>query len=204
MEPFHWWAVIFGFSSAEYKWKDELWWDAFETNFTFSVRWDEQMTTEPRKKVCLFVSVPGDSGVNKPLIGCKQGRIHLPPGKMSLCSDIISHRGGWAGCQWSKHICPQHKRLHKRLCVRDCVRLGGIVLITSRRALWLQKGHLRWVLVWHTTFKWMLPQNKLESALCSTTAFSGATVSTLWLSNNQSLWTTPTSERDALILRCEI
>lgn len=116
MEPFHWWAVIFGFSSAEYKWKDELWWDAFETNFTFSVRWDQQMTTEPRKKVCLFVSVPGDSGVNKPLIGCKQGRIHLPPGKMSLCSDIISHRGGWAGCQWSKHICPQHKRLHKRLC----------------------------------------------------------------------------------------
>lgn len=207
MEPFHWWAVIFGFSCAEYKWKDELWWDAFETNFTFSVRWDQQMTTEPRKKVCLFVSVPGDSGVNKPLIGCKQGRIHLPPGKMSLCSDIISHRGGWAGCQWSKHICPQHKRLHKRLCVR----LGGIVLITSRRALWLQKGHLRWVLVWHTTFKSMLPQNKLESALCSTTAFSGATVSTLWLSNNQSLWTTPTSERrsrptsyDALILRCEI
>lgn len=67
MEPFHWWAVIFGFSSAEYKWKDELWWDAFETNFTFSVRWDQQMTTEPRKKVCLFVSVPGDSGVNKPV-----------------------------------------------------------------------------------------------------------------------------------------
>lgn len=132
MEPFHWWAVIFGFSSAEYKWKDELWWDAFQTNFTFSVRWDQQMTTEPRKKVCLFLPVPVDSGVNKPLIGCKQQRIHLPPGKMSLCSDIISHRGGWAGCQWSKHICLQHKRLHKRLCV--CVTVCVLVALCSSQA----------------------------------------------------------------------
>lgn len=35
----------------------------------------------------------------------------LPPGKMGLCSDIISTDGGREGCWCSVHICLPHKRL---------------------------------------------------------------------------------------------
>lgn len=42
----------------------------------------------------MSVSSAGDSGVNKTTIGWIQWSHWLPPGRMSLCSDIISCRGG--------------------------------------------------------------------------------------------------------------
>lgn len=45
----------------------------------------------------MSVSSAGDSGVNKSTIGWIQWSHWLPPGRMSLCSDIISHRGEGGG-----------------------------------------------------------------------------------------------------------